>query len=75
MDVCNRSLQEEKIKYSRVQEMLRSRITLKTGKKELHVNLYILDNVYLIKLEFVLSGVWKLKKKKRNGNSSSAQYF
>ena len=65
MDVCNRSLQEEKKKYSRVQEMLRSRITLKTGKKELHVNLYILDNVYLIKLEFVLSGVWKLKKKKK----------
>lgn len=71
MDGCNRSLQEEKKKYSRVREMLRSRITLKTGRKELHVNLYILDNVYLIKLEFVVSGVWG----KKNGNSSSAQYF
>lgn len=35
--------------------MLRSRITLKT-EKELHVNLYFLDNVYLIKLEFMLLG-------------------
>lgn len=33
--------------------MLRSRITLKT-ERELHVNLYILDNVHLIKLEFGL---------------------
>ena len=51
----------KKKKNSTVWEMLRSRITLKTGKKELHVNLYILDNVYLIKLEFVLSGVWGKK--------------
>lgn len=36
-------------------EMLRSRITLNT-EKELHINLYILDNVYLIKLEFWLLG-------------------
>lgn len=50
---CNRSLQK-KILWG--VEMLRSRITLKT-EKELHVNLYILDNVYLIKLEFWLSGV------------------
>lgn len=50
---CNRSLQK---KILRGVEMLRSRITLKT-EKELHVNLYIPDNVYLIKLELGLSGV------------------
>lgn len=50
---CNRSLQK---KILRGVEMLRSRITLKT-EKELHVNLYIPDNVYLIKLELGLLGV------------------
>lgn len=41
-------------------EMLRSGITLKP-EKELHVNLYILDNVYLIKLKFWLSRVSSAK--------------
>lgn len=36
--------------------MLRRRITLET-EKELHVNLYILDNVYLIKVKICLSRV------------------
>lgn len=40
--------------------MLRSGITLKP-EKELHVNLYILDNVYLIKLKFWLSRVSSAK--------------
>lgn len=56
---CNRSLQGKK-KILWGGEMLRSWITLKP-EKELHVNLYILDNVYLIKLKFWLSRVSSAK--------------